>query len=288
MTTATSTGLAALWRDAGGEAGLVEANGTRIWVERSGQGSDVLLLAGLGDSVEAWSCQLAGLSATHRLTAIDNRGSGRTSLPDGPLSVELMAHDAAAVLDELGIQRAHVLGFSGGSLIAQELALHHPERVRSLVLDSTYGRLDSYGKTMVGYWRWMLSAAPGERQGLEAFYLWVYTPAAHADGTVDRLIDEVMAFPYPQSVEAFLAQLEAFYAHDTLDRLHRISAPTLVLAGEVDICTRPALGRQVAELIPGARFELVPGQAHQPFQEIPEWFNARVSQFWRELEQSGR
>jgi pimeloyl-ACP methyl ester carboxylesterase len=288
MTTATTTRLPGPPR--GGEAtdgaGFVSANGVRIWVERRGQGPDVLLLAGLGDSVEAWNLQLSGLAGGYRLTAIDNRGAGRTGLPEDPLSVELMAHDAAAVLRELGVERAHVMGFSGGSLIAQELALHHPDLVRSLILDSTYGRLDAYGRTMMGFWRWMLTGAPSEREALEAFYLWVYSPEAHADGTVDRFIDEVLAFPYAQSVEAFLAQLEAFYSHDAIDRLHRIAAPTLVLAGEVDIATRPELGRTVAERITGARFELVPKQAHQPFQEIPDWFNSRVSQFWDEVEQS--
>src|ERR671938_92842 len=105
-----------------------------IWVEQVGQGPDVLLIAGLGDTVESWQFQLDGLAGRYRLTAFDNRGAGRTAMPDTPVTVEAMADDAAGVLQALGIASAHVAGFSGGSAIAQELALRHPALVRSLVL----------------------------------------------------------------------------------------------------------------------------------------------------------
>jgi pimeloyl-ACP methyl ester carboxylesterase len=84
---------------------------------------------------------------------------------------------------------------------------------------------------MTGVWRWLLEVAPSERAALEAFFLWIYTPRAHADGTVERFIAETLAFPHPQSIEAFQRQLDAFMTHDTLDRLPEIGVPTLVLAG---------------------------------------------------------
>lgn len=269
-----------------GWAGLVSANGARIWVERRGNGPDVLLIAGLSDTVEAWSFQLEGLADRYRLTAFDNRGAGRTSSPEESLSVEMMADDAAAVIREFHIEPAHVMGFSAGSLIAQELALRHPELVRSLVLVSTWAQLDAYVRSITSFWPWMVTAAPSEREALEAFYLWIYTPAAYANGTVQRFIEEILTFPYPQPEEAFIRQLESFVAHDTLDRLHEIAVPTLVLAGENDILTRPDLGRVVAETIPGARFEIVRRQAHQPFQEIPDRFNDRVHEFWDQVVRS--
>ncbi|MGX1886570.1 alpha/beta fold hydrolase [Streptomyces sp. NPDC055287] len=262
----------------------VEANGTRIWTESRGQGPDVLLIAGLSDPAEAWQEQLDGLSDRYRVIAFDNRGSGRTPLPDGPLSVAMMADDAAELLRGLRVDRAHVAGFSGGSAIAQELALRHPEAVRSLVLMSTWARADAYFTTMARFWHWLVTEAPDERAMLEAFFLWMYTPRAHADGTVQRIIDETLAFPYPQSADAFQRQLEPFMRHDTLDRLSGITAPTLVLAGERDITTPPRLGRVVADAIPGARFEVMAEEAHQPFQESPDLFNVRVDAFWREVD----
>ncbi|GAA4558880.1 alpha/beta fold hydrolase [Streptomyces collinus] len=262
----------------------VDADGVELWVEQRGEGPDVLLVAGLGDPAEAWQSQLDGFADRYRLTAFDNRGAGRSPLPDGPLSVAGMADDAAALLRALQVPAAHVAGFSGGSFIAQDLALRHPGLVRSLVLMSTMARPDPYFRTMTRFWNWMAERAPDERAMLEAFYLWVYTPRAHADGMVDRLVDEALAFEHPQSAEAFQRQLAAFAGHDTLDRLGGISAPALVLAGELDLATPPRLGRTVADRIPGAVFEVLPGEAHQPFQEVPEVFNARVGAFWREVE----
>ncbi|MEU2281499.1 alpha/beta hydrolase [Streptomyces sp. NPDC013178] len=262
---------------------MISTDVGEFWVERRGEGPDVLLIAGLSDPAEVWQAQLDGLADRYRLTAYDNRGAGRTPLPEGALSVPGMAEDAAAVLGALGIPAAHVAGFSGGSRIAQELALKDPSLVRSLVLMSTWARPDAYFRSVTGFWHWMAERAPSERAMLEAFLLWIYTPRAHADGTVDRIIEETLAFPHPQSVEAFQRQLAPFRTHDTLDRLGEITAPTLVLAGELDMVAPPRLGREVAERIPDARFEILPGEAHQPFQEVPDLFNTRVDAFWRQV-----
>ena len=196
----------------------------------------------------------------------------------------IMADDAAALLRSLEIPAAHVAGFSMGGAIAQELALRHPELVRSLVLVSTYARLDALARTQFNFWRWLPEAAPSERAFYEAFFTWVYTPRAHADGSVGRIVEEALAFSHPQSVEAFQAQVDACLGHDTAGRLSQIAAPTLVLSAELDVILPPRFGRFVAAAIPNARFEVMPGQAHQPFQEIPDEFNARVDAFWREVD----
>src|ERR687893_581374 len=142
-----------------------------IWTEQVGQGPDVLLIGGLGDTVESWQFQLDRLADRYHLTAFDNRGAGRTAMPDGPVSVELMADDAAGVLRALDMRSAHVAGFSGGSIIAQELALRHPELVRSLVLQSTWPAMDPYMRQWARLIRWLVDAAPTERAFLEGFYL---------------------------------------------------------------------------------------------------------------------
>jgi pimeloyl-ACP methyl ester carboxylesterase len=260
--------------------------GLDLWVEQYGAGPDVLLIGGLGDPIEAWQPQIDALSDRYRITAYDNRGAGRSPLPEGELTVPSMADDAATVLRALDIGSVHVAGFSGGSAIAQELALRHPGLVRSLVLMSTWARPDNYWRAMFGSWRWMAESAPDERSFLESFFVWVYSHRAHEDGTVAQIIEETLAFPHNASLEAFQRTIDALVVHDTADRLHQVRVPTLVLAGEADMITPPLYGRQVADLIPGATFEVMAGEAHQPFQEVPEVFNARVDAFWHETERS--
>jgi pimeloyl-ACP methyl ester carboxylesterase len=264
--------------------GHVVAGDVELWVDQRGTGPDVLLIAGLSDPAEAWTFQLDGLADHHRLTAFDNRGAGRSPMPPHGFTVTDMADDAAALLRSLGIEEAHVAGFSGGSATAQHLALRHPELVRSLVLVSTWARMDAFAQSMIQSFKWLADVAPSERQMLEAFFLWIYTARAHEDGTVDAIIDEALAFPHPQSPEAFVRQLEAWEVHDTVDRLGEIAVPTLVVAGDEDIITPVRLGRVVADGIPGAELVLLEGEAHQPFQESPESFNELVLDFWSRVE----
>ena len=261
----------------------ITAGTIETYYDRRGDGPEVLLIAGLGDPAEAWELQLQGLSDRYTVTAFDNRGTGRVPLRDEPLSLEMLADDAAALLRALDVPAAHVMGFSMGSAIAQHLALRNPELVQSLVLCSTWGRSDAYWRAMGDSWRWMIDSAPDERSFYEAFFVWVYTRRAHDDGTVDQIIEEAMAFPHQQPPEAMQCAIDAMRDHDLLDRLPDIAVPTLVIAGGNDIVTPPALGRQVAEAIPGARFELMEGEAHQPFQEVPDRFNGLVDAFWREV-----
>jgi pimeloyl-ACP methyl ester carboxylesterase len=264
--------------------GFVTAGDLEIYVEQVGQGPDVLLIGGLGDTVESWQYQLDGLADRYRVTAFDNRGAGRTGMPEAPATVEAMADDAAGVLRALDIPSAHVAGFSGGSIIAQELALRHPRLVRSLVLQSTWAAPDAYLRAWMRFVHWLVEVAPSERAFLEGFLLDIYTARAHNDGTVDAIIDEALAFAHKQATKDVQAHLDAFIRHDTTDRLPEIAAPTLVLAGGRDSTSRPELCRAVAELIPGARFEVMKDECHQPFQEVPDDWNARVHAFWAGVE----
>ena len=260
--------------------GLVAAGDVELWVDQRGRGPDVVLIAGLSDPAEAWTFQHEGLADRYRLTAFDNRGAGRSPLPPDGFDVAGMADDVAALMGALGIERAHVAGFSGGSATAQELALRHPQLVRSLVLVSTWCRADAAFTAMTRSWGWIAEAAPSERAMLEAFFRWIYTARAHDDGTVAAIIDEALSFEHPQSPEGFARQLAAWSGHDTFDRLPAIDVPTLVVAGGQDIGTPVRMGRVVAERIPGAELVVLPDEAHQPFQERPAEFNELVARFW--------
>ncbi|SFL07830.1 Pimeloyl-ACP methyl ester carboxylesterase [Geodermatophilus ruber] len=255
-----------------------------VWTEQVGAGPDVLLVGGAGDTVESWQFQLDGLADRYRLTALDNRGTGRTAMPDGPVTVAVMADDAAGVLDALGVGAAHVAGFSGGSIVAQELAVRRPDLVRSLVLQSTWALPDVYLRSWLRFVQWLVAVAPSERAFLEGFFLDIYTARAHEDGTVAAFVEEMLAFPHKQTAEDLQRYLDAFLDDGTPDRPARIAVPALVLAGGVDSTARPVLGRAVAEAIPGAQFEAWPTECHQPFQEVPGRWNTRVDAFWQQVE----
>jgi 3-oxoadipate enol-lactonase len=203
----------------------VRAGDAKVWTEQVGEGPDVLLIGGLGDTIESWQHQLDGLADSYRLTAFDNRGAGRTAKPEGPVSVEMMADDAAAVLKAYGISSAHVAGFSGGSVIAQELALRHPQAVHSLVLQGTWSVMNTYLRTWALFMRWLVEVAPNERAFHEGHFLFTYTPRSYNDGPVGRIIDDLLAFPHKQSTADIHAFIDAFISHDTTDRLPSLGCP---------------------------------------------------------------
>jgi pimeloyl-ACP methyl ester carboxylesterase len=263
--------------------GFVDLNGVRMHYLQQGTGEDVVLLCGLGDDTSAWDAQVGEFSAEHRVTVLDNRGVGRSSLPDGAFTVRDMAADTAGVMDSLGIMHAHVSGFSMGGAIAQQLTLDRPDLVRSLVIVGSWCRADrSFSETIRGA-AWMAGVADDARPFLYAFNAWVYSPAFFADGRIDEVVETALAASHPQETEAFQRTALAILEHDTRDRLHEIGVPTLVVVGAVDLLCPPRHSREIAERISGARLVEVPDQAHQPFQEGPEAFNALTLDFWAGL-----
>ena len=262
---------------------IAHVNGVDLHYLQSGEGEDVLLLCGLGDDVSAWDAQLAPFSERHRVTVIDNRGVGRSSLPDGTFDVRDMAADAIALCDELGIAKAHVMGFSMGGAIAQELVLARPDLVRSLVIVGSWAYSDRLFRTLIESSIYFSGIADDDRTFLMSFFASTYSAAVFEDGRVDAFADAMLNNPHPQSLEAFQRTARAILDHDTRDRLSAIAVPTLVLHGEEDIICPPRHSRQIASLIPGARLVSIPAQAHQPFQEGPVGFNEIVLGFWREL-----
>ena len=115
----------------------VQANEIEIYYEEHGEGPPLLLIMGWGGNAATWKPQLPGLAERFHVIAFDNRGAGRTKAPDGPYTIAQMADDTAGLLDSLELPSAHVFGISMGGMVAQELALSHAERVRTLVLGCT-------------------------------------------------------------------------------------------------------------------------------------------------------
>lgn len=244
------------------------------------QGEAVLLIMGWGGDHTAWAFQIPALASRYRVIALDNRGAGQSDAPDMPYTIRGMAADALALLDALGIRRAHVCGASMGGMIAQELALAAAERVLSLQLHCTLARGDAYGALLVESLLRIRACedAAGWARALLPWLVSRRTVAEHPEFVslwVQRAVDN----PYPTSLVGLRRQAEAVAGHDTLDRLGRIAMPTLVTTGTEDILVPPAFSREIHARIRGAEMVEIPGAGHIHFIEQAETFNAACLAF---------
>lgn len=245
----------------------------------AGSGDPLVLIMGFGGDHLAWGFQVPVFAERHRVVAFDNRGAGQTDAPDAAYSTRTMADDTVGLMDRLGIERAHVLGVSMGGMIAQEIAINHPGRVRTLQLHCTYARADRYTQVRADIWE-MLRRKLTREESMRAVMPWLFEPASYNERPdfVETIIANGLANPYPQSLAGFVRQREAVSAHDALDRLDRITCPTLVSTGERDGLVSPQFSREIAARIPGAEFQTLPG-GHVYFWEFPEAFNRMCLEF---------
>lgn len=245
--------------------------------ERRGAGVPLLLVHGLGYARWGWEPVAEPLAERFEVLLFDNRGIGGSAAPPGPYTAAELAADAVGVLDEAGVERAHVLGTSLGGMVAQELALAWPERVDRLVLACTTPggphALPMPEQTV------MLMAEAPSLEPLVALRRFVEN--ALAPGAPQELVERILAHRVrtAQPREAWLAQAAAGLGFDACDRLAAIAAPTLVLHGDADAVVAVGNAELLAERIPGARVELFERAGHMFFWEQPERFVSVVTEF---------
>jgi 3-oxoadipate enol-lactonase len=221
----------------------------------------LLLIQGLGYTADLWHRILAALSGPRATIRMDNRGVGRSSVPEPPWSIEEMADDVISVLDDAGIERAHVFGVSMGGLIAQEVVLRHPSRVAKLILGCTHPagtdavRMDPAAATML-----MDRTPKSAREAIEASVPFLYAETTSRDD-IDG--DLAARLRYPLRATAYWAQLDAMRSHGgTLSRLAEVTAPTLVIHGTADKLVQPGNAELLAKAVPGARLVWLEGAGH--------------------------
>jgi pimeloyl-ACP methyl ester carboxylesterase len=239
--------------------------------ETTGDGEPVLLIMGLGLSGGAWWRTVPVLARRLRVITFDNRGVGRSRAFSYAYTTEAMADDAATVLDAVGVERAHVYGISLGGMVAQALALRHPERVRSLVLGATSpgGPRAARPSAEVGaLLRRRLRMAP-EEAARESVPI-NYGPRCRAEH-LERIEEDIaQRLAHPFSEQAYRAQLFAAAWHNCLGALPRIAVPTLVVHGALDRLIPVANAHLIAERIPGARLQVLDEVGHLYPTEEPE------------------
>jgi pimeloyl-ACP methyl ester carboxylesterase len=258
---------------------IVKSNGIDIAYQERGRGEPLVLIMGLGAPGSVWEEHARAYEKHFRCILVDNRGAGDSEKPLGPYDTRTMAGDVAGVMDALNIGAARVAGISMGSAIAQELALAHPDKVRSLVLISSWARCDIYTKTVFEHFCHVRAAVSPEAF-MELLQLWIFTPPhfeRNNEGLVVARAEAGRGATMPR--HAFEAQCAACTNHDTIDRLGRISAPALLTVGDADIFTPLRLSEEIHRRMPGSQMEVFNGWGHAHHWEDLTRFNRVTTEF---------
>jgi len=253
-----------------------QANGIDIHYRFDGpEAAPVVMLSNsLGTRLEMWDPQIPALAARYRVLRYDSRGHGRTTVPDGPYSIGLLAEDAIALLDRLGIERAHFCGLSKGGMVGQVLGAEHGDRILTLTLCATacqLGPKDLWNERIAAV---IEKGMPAVAEGvIERWLTRRYRQSAPAE--VEHVRKMILETP----AKGYAACCAAIRDMDLCGVLGRIRVPTLVVAGEDDPATPPDVVREVHERISGSRFVVIPRAAHLLNIERAETFDRTLLEF---------
>jgi pimeloyl-ACP methyl ester carboxylesterase len=237
------------------------------------------MIMGTGADHTFWAAQVPDFAASYRVIVYDARGVGQSDTVGPPenCTMAVMADDAAALASALDLAPMHVSGLSLGSTVAQELAIRHPEWVRSLQLHGTWGASDDWFRRMIDTLEYPVRMADDRAAFIRAALMWILSPTflQEQPEQVRGLEEAFLGSEHPPTREGLLGHCHADKTHDTLERLSAIRVPTLVTCGEQDVQVPQRYGREVARRIPGARFHLFtgPNASHLSCVEMPEEFN---------------
>jgi pimeloyl-ACP methyl ester carboxylesterase len=268
---------------------FVQVNVVKLHFDMEGSGPPLLMVAGTGFPGAIWRTGPSAQYAAEGFTIItfDYRGTGSSDKPDVDYSTRMFAADAVGLLQALDIPRAHILGHSMGGRVVQWMALDHPERVRSLVLAAgSPGEIDPRDPVLRGIP--LNDAVELAEKGYEGFIRslfaspFFFTPEFCRDhpDVIQTLTDTFWANRPP--LKLYLRHTIARQLHQTAERLHEITVPTLIIVGSADTVTgNLPVGGYMAEHIPGAEFKTVDGSGHMLFWQKPDETCSAIVEFLR-------
>lgn len=255
-------------------------NGLELHYADTGRGDPVVFLNGLGGDHLYWMGQVRACAGHFRCLAIDNRDCGRSAYSSAPYTLGDMADDVAALLQSLVQLPAHIIGLSLGGMIAQELALRHPDRVRSLLLVGSAARADAWFLGVQDLLALLRMQSTDAGAFFAALLPWLMSYRFFEEPDhVERLKVLVNEAPYPQRAEGCFRQIGAIRGLNTLDRLAELRCPVLAATGADDILVPARYGQQIAERVPNGRFVLLPNVGHSPPLEDGRAFNRLMLEF---------
>jgi len=251
----------------------VKINNIDCYYEIHGQGRPLVLIAGLGSDSQSLEPALTEFAKQFKVIVFDNRGIGRTKYPQESFDISVMAQDVVGLIDELGLGKVDILGHSMGGYIAQEVAIKHPERINKLVLASISAFTSERNKFLFTNMLRFLEEGIEYELFLREFFFWIFTPEFFNNNVnVDSAIKYLLDYPYPITLDGFRRQVEAINKFTSLDRLDRVKAETLVIAGEKDILITSEEAKVLSNKIVNVKLVFLENAAHSIHMEETESF----------------
>jgi pimeloyl-ACP methyl ester carboxylesterase len=260
----------------------IQTNGITMAYDERGSGDPVLMIMGITAPGAVWEAHADDWSQHFRCIMPDNRGVGMSDKPEGLYTTEMMADDHAGLLDALGLGSARIVGVSMGATIAQQIALRHPAKARSLVLMCPWARCDRYARSVFNHMEHCKARLTPD-EFMEWVQLLIFTkPFWDNDDAHQSLLDgraQAAVNPAPQPLHGLHGQAAACKSHHTLERLGEIRVPTLVIGGKDDIFTPRWMAEEVHAAIPGSELHLYDNAGHAFHWEVMDDFNPRVREW---------
>ncbi|MFX0104708.1 MAG: alpha/beta fold hydrolase [Candidatus Hodarchaeota archaeon] len=260
----------------------VKVDGVNLYYEIHGEGFPLLMIQGLSENVYWWDPPIIEQLSQHFKTIIfDNRGVGRSDNLEGDLTIEIMAVDAVGLMDALNINQAHILGHSMGGMIAQELSLKFPERIKKLVLCSTSCGGSRAEMPSIETQRLLgkLSVKGHTRDLVEEAMPHIFTKKFMSENPefMEKKVDDILIIPTGPTT--FKAQMTAWMRYNSFRKLKDLNVLTLIIHGKEDILVPPRNGELLAERIPNAEIVYFDSDAHMIHTEEPNKFNDTLIKF---------
>ncbi|MGC8605188.1 MAG: alpha/beta fold hydrolase [Desulfomonilaceae bacterium] len=257
----------------------------KIYYEVQGAGTPLVMIRGLGSNADHWYAQAPFLAEYFKVIIFDNRGIARSSDPGGDYTVPMMAADTLGLMDALNLEQAYVMGLSMGGMIAQELAINYPARIKALVLVCTHcGGTAQIGPSteVTALFKEMIFENTPEAKIRSASALFDQGTLRNSPDIPKYYSD--VSLKNPARTETLIKQWQAVLQHDTFDRLSQIVAPTLVVTGAEDLLIPPENSKILVKKIPNAELKVIPHAGHQVLIEQAASCNEAILEFLNRYE----
>ena len=257
---------------------MIDVNGTQLYYEITGEGPPLLMITGFSVASDCWSLVVPELAKHFKVVTFDNRGSGRSAVPEGGYPIELLANDAMALCKALGVEKPHVLGSSMGGGIAQTIAKNF--EINKLVLCNTTIKFSKITRLLLKDIGRQLEIGTPIEEITERLMLWLFASNTLEDETVYTTIRQaIIDQPYPCPLEGYKNQSLALNSFDSRKWAKSLKQETLVIGSTDDRLTLECETKALADAIPRSKYTVISNCGHNPQQEAPDRFLSAVISF---------